>query len=119
MSVAVVLEHRDRTLTVANKRLDSLVVFACAVARERKIDARLDVVLDRLAGDNEDNRWAWDGFNLERVFAPEDRSFFAGVFAEVAQRVFRRELGNHDVQGWQASLIADTYWISRALADLK
>lgn len=106
----------ERKLWVANKRMDSLVAFACDVALDRELDERMRGVVEQLRLEN-DQGWSWRSFDLEEVFEPQDRRSFAEVFAEVAERVFRRELGNQEIDDWQASLIADAYWISRALRD--
>jgi hypothetical protein len=109
------ISQGDQYLWVSNHRFTTLLAFALEVGSEsaRSEDERRYV--DRL---REFGQQAWPGisFDLNERF-PEiaEKKFWAGIFHDVARRIFLRKIGNHEVAFWQTSAIGDAYVVARML----
>lgn len=105
----------DQHLFVSNTRMGSLVGLGLEVAEQLMTTDEERAATAALRGDDEEGRWTWDDFAIDRVFPDiAVRAFFARVFDELAQRMYRREIGDHTSrQDWQASFIGDACWLAR------
>ena len=101
---------------VSNARLARLVDFGLAVGREAATTASELKWVDKLADWQDNQAWPGISFELAELFPTlDERKFWATCYANVARRIFLRELGRHDVTHWQASTIGYAYLISRLL----
>jgi len=105
----------DQHLFVSNTRMGSLVGLGLEVAEQLMTTDEERAATATLRTDDEEGRWTWDDFAIDRVFPDlAIRAFFARVFDELAQRMYRREIGDHTSrQDWQASFIGDACWLAR------
>src|SRR5918993_4973566 len=110
---SVVLDYKHGCLLyVSNARLSTLVEFALQVAAEQGTGVEWVAKLRQFWGES------FPGINFdlkERFPTLEEQKFWATCFFDVGQRIFLRQLGNHDVQSWQASAITDAHTIAREL----
>jgi hypothetical protein len=106
---------KDQYLWVSNNRLFTLIEFALQVGGEMaRSDAERGCV-EKLRQFYE-QAWPGIGFDLDERFPTvEEKKFWARVFHDVAQRIFLRQLGNHEVTLWQSSAIGDAYVTARML----
>lgn len=112
MSSVVLDYNHDCLLCVANRRLDTLIEFALQVGAERQMGSEFVAKLQRFRDE------AFPGINFdlkERFPTLEEQKFWATCFFDVAQRIFLRQLGNQDVDTWQAGAITDAHTIAREL----
>ena len=106
----------EQYLNVANRRLRSLVVFALQVGVDLARTDEERGYVTKLETWNEYEHWPGCDFDLDERFPTlSEKKFWAGCFYTVARRIFRRELGNHDIQTWQHSAIGDAYVTARML----
>lgn len=105
----------DQHLFVSSTRMGSLIGFGLEVAEQLMTTDEERAATATLRSDDEEGRWTWDDFAIDRVFPDlAVRAFFARVFDELAQRMYRREIGDHTSrQDWQASFIGDACWLAR------
>ncbi len=117
--MAVQMSSGDQHLFVSSTRMGSLVGLGLEVAEQLMATDEERAATAALRSDDEMGRWTWDDFAIERVFPDlAVRAFFARVFEELAQRMYRREIGDHTSrQDWQASFIGDAYWLARMCRD--
>lgn len=102
---------------VSNKALAALVDFAIGVGREAAQSHEERAWVAGLA-DWQDKSWPGIQFELDKIFpTTQEKKFWAACFANVARRVFLRELGNQECTGWQARMIGDAYITSRLLTN--
>ena len=105
----------DQFVWVSNGRFSTLIAFAIQVGGDaaRSDDQRCYV--DRLQ-QFEERAWPGIGFDLAKHF-PEvaEKKWWAGVFHDVARRIFLRRVGNHETTCWQSSAIGDAYIVARIL----
>jgi hypothetical protein len=105
----------DQRLRLSNLRMCSHVTFAIEVARDvaRTDDER--AMTERFAA-WEEVGCPHEDLDLELRFPSlAEKRFWARIFADVAQRIFLREIGNQDVTSWQAGAIGDAYVTARFL----
>jgi len=86
---------KDQFLWVSNQRLGTLIAFALQVGGE-------------LAHSDAERGWV----NKLRTFENEA---WPGIVFELDERIFIRQLGNHEVTFWQSSAIGDAYVTARML----
>ncbi len=117
--MAVRVSRGDQYLFVSNARMGSLVGLGLEVAEQLMETAEERAATAALRTADEEGRWTWDDFAIERVFPDlAVRAFFARVFEELAQRMYLREIGDHTSrQDWQASFIGDACWLARMCRD--
>lgn len=106
----------EQYLWVANQRLSSLITFVLEVANDTAAtDAEREYVA-KLKHWDKTGHWPGCGFDLhERFPSVGEKQFWSRCFFDVARRVFRREIGNQEVQFWQCSAIGDAYVTARML----
>lgn len=113
------ISYKSESLWVSNARFSTLIDFALEIASSAANSADETSFVRKLRDDKE-NGFLFPGcsFDLDERF-PEiaAKKFWAGVFFEVAQRIFQRRLGNQDIDTWQASAIADAHRVGRMLED--
>jgi hypothetical protein len=103
----------EQFLWVSNQRLSTLIDFALEVAAQRPGGVPYAASLRRF---HEEQSFPGIGFDLgERFPTIDEQKFWAGVFHDVARRIYLRQLGNHDVSFWQSSAIGDAYVVARML----
>ena len=106
----------EQYLWVSNRRLSSLIAFALEVAAtDATTDAEKEYV-NKLKDWDEKEHWPGCGFDLhERFPTVDEKKFWSRCFFNVARRIFRREIGNQDIQFWQCGAMGDAYITARLL----
>jgi len=106
----------EQYIFVSNMRFATLRSFALEVAEATsRSEEERDWVQELRRW--EDEEW-FNGTDFdmdERFPTVEEKKFWAAVFFDVADAVFRRELGNQTITTWQASAIGDAWIIARML----
>lgn len=110
---SVVLDYNHNCLLyVANRRLDTLIEFALQVGAERGIGSEFIARLRQF----QDEAFPGINFDLKGRFPTlDEQKFWATCFFDVGQRIFLRQLGNQDIDSWQAGAITDAHTIAREL----
>jgi hypothetical protein len=113
--MASALSYRDQFFYVSNRRFNSLMEFATEVAdrtaatpQERDFISALKKKLPEF----------FPGYNfaIEAEFPSRDeRKFWARVFFDLSYLIFTRQIGNQDVEFWQASACGDAYLLGRMI----
>ncbi len=105
----------EQSLWVSSARLSALVSFALDVGTARASTADRKAAIASLR-QFESSMWPGIDFDLEARFATtEEKKFWAGVFFDVARRIFLRQIGDHDSTSWQSGAIGDAYIVARIL----
>lgn len=106
----------EQFLFVSNYRLSSLIEFALDVGTKAAATEYERECVEQLRQFSE-QAWLGINFDLNRRFQTiDEKRFWAGVFRDVARRIFLRQLGNnHVISFWQSSAIGDSYIIARML----
>lgn len=105
----------EQFLWVSNRRLSTLVSFACDVGRELATAEPETAFVSRLQ-EFSDTSYPGIDFDIDEVFASlPEKKWWAGFFHRVAHRIYRDRLGNQDDQTWQPSAIGDAYVVARML----
>lgn len=106
----------EQYLWIANRRLGSLITFVLQVASDAATtEQELEYVAKLKLWDEKDH-WPGCGFDLQERFPTVDeKKFWSRCFFDVARRIFRREIGNQDIQFWQCGVIGDAYVTARML----
>jgi hypothetical protein len=113
------ITYRGQSIWVSNQRLGTLVAFAVEVGSDIA-HAQEEIVFVQRQREEESTGLLFPGcsFDLnERFPTVAAKTFWAGVFYEIAQRIFLRRLGNHDIETWQASAICDAQSVGRMLTE--
>lgn len=106
----------EQHLWVANRRLSSLIAFVLEVAVDAATTEHEKKFVAKLKHWNEKEHWPGCGFDLhERFPTVDEKKFWSRCFCKVARRIFRREIGNQDIQFWQCGVIGDAYITARML----
>jgi len=105
----------DQCFWVSSSQLMTLVEFGIAIGRETATNSSERQWVDKL-DQWHDGMWPGIGMDLaERFPTLAEQKFWAACFANVARRIFLRELGNQKVVCWQARTIGHAHLISRLL----
>ena len=109
----------EQYLWVANRRLSSLITFALEVAVDAaSIDEERMYVAKLKDWDEKEHRPGC-GFDLQKRFPTVDeKKFWSRCFFNVARSIFRREIGNQEIQFWQCAAIGDAYITARMLTNV-
>jgi hypothetical protein len=106
----------EQYLWVANQRLSSLVKFVLEVAADDATTDHEKQYVAKLKKWDEEEHSPGCGFDLhERFPTVDEKKFWSRCFFNVARRIFRREIGNQDLQFWQCGAIGDAYVTGRML----
>lgn len=106
----------EQYLWVANRRLGALVTFALQVGAELASTDEERSFVAKLQSWNETEHWPGCGFDLnERFPALSEKKFWAKCFFDVARQIFRRQIGNQEIEFWQSGTIGDAYVTARML----
>ena len=102
---------------VANRRLSTLIAFALEVGQQKAATREETELVARLRRKRKPKSlFPGCGFDLnERFPTLASKKFWASVFYDVARKIFLRQLGNQEIDFWQASAIGDAYLIARML----
>lgn len=106
----------EQYLSVANRRLSSLITFVLEVAADAAATEQEKGYVAKLKHWDEKEQWPGCGFALhERFPTVDEKKFWSRCFFNVARSIFRREIGNQDSQFWQCAAIGDAYVTARML----
>jgi hypothetical protein len=106
----------EQYLWVANWRLSSLIAFVLEVASDAATTEHEKEYVAKLKNWDEKEHWPGCGFDLhERFPTVDEKKFWSSCFFNMARRIFRREIGNQDIQFWQCGAIGDAYVTARML----
>jgi hypothetical protein len=113
------ISYKDERFWVSNQRLSTLIDFALEVGGRTGLASAEKASVERLRKEDESGQlFPGCSFDLDERFPTvEEKIFWARVFSEVAQDIFLRRLGNHEIDTWQASAICDAKLIARMLED--
>ena len=112
------LKYKDYIFFVANMRFSSLIGLALDVGQTMASNAEEESFCIDLAYKNENKFFNGYSFSIEKEFPQiAQQKFWAKVFHELAQRVFLRQIGNQEIEYWQASFIGDCHLIVRLLLE--
>jgi hypothetical protein len=106
---------KDQFIWVSNGRLFALLDFAIEVGESLARDGDEREIVARL---RRFSTGAYPGITFDlgdRFPTVDERKWWARVFNLVAHRIYLRQLGNQDSQGWQPSAIGDAYVVARML----
>jgi len=111
------ITYKSQSLWISNQRLRSLVSFALEVGDETANGPEETGLVERLRHEDESGLlFPGCSFDLEQRFpSVRAKRFWVSVFYEIAQRIFLRRLGNHEIDTWQASAICDAQSVGRML----
>jgi hypothetical protein len=109
--------YKDQRLWVSNQRFSTLIAFALEVGSQlAKSAPEMESVKQFQLAQDRGERFIGCDFDLaEKFSAGEAKQFWLRVFDEVAMRIFKRQIGNHEVESWQPRAICDAVTISRML----
>ena len=106
----------EQYLWVSNRRLGSLVSFALEVAADDATTDDEKSYVAKLKNWDDKEHYPGCGFDLhERFPTVGEKKFWSRCFFNVARRIFRREIGNQDIEFWQSGAIGDAYVAARML----
>jgi hypothetical protein len=101
------ISYRDRDVWLSNQSFHKLIHLALEMANQLSSSEVELREVARLA-EMRDSGQLWTGrvlFVEDDFPGLEERKFWAKVFREVAQSIFLREVGEYDVESWQAEMI--------------
>ena len=108
--------YKEQYFWVANRRLSTLIAFALEVGQKRAAPPEETEFVACLRREDEELLFPGCSFDLaERFPTLASKKFSARIFFDVARRIFLRQLGNQEIDTWQASAIGDAYLIARML----
>jgi hypothetical protein len=108
--------YKDQYFWVANSRLSTLIEFALEVGQNLASTPQEAELVARLRRDEDEDLFPGCSFDLgERFPTLPSKMFWARVFREVAHQIFLRQLGNEEIDSWQASTIGDACLIDHML----
>lgn len=103
-------------LHVQNREARGLIEFAIETAQSYEEAASNAEEIRRIADWYGGQFWDGMGIDVAELF-PDivARRFWCRVFFDLARRVFRREMGNRDVNFWQTKYICNAIIVGRML----
>ncbi len=115
-SLASDISYKEQYFWVANRRLSTLIAFALEVGQQKAATREETELVACLRKEEHETLFPGCSFDLsERFPTLASKKFWARIFYDVARRIFLRQLGNQEIDCWQASAIGDAYLIARML----
>lgn len=109
------IAYQDQFFYVSNSSFGALIEFGLEVAQK---SSETETERDYVSNLRERTNTFYPGYDLviEREFPSRDeRKFWARVFFDLSHSIFCREVGKHDVNFWQSSMIGDAYLLGRII----
>ncbi len=106
----------DREIFVSNQRFSTLIEFGLEVADTVASSEQDRSFVQRLKAEAE-NFYRGIDLDLEELFSGKDEfGFWSRVYAELAVRIERKEIGNPEIDDWRPSATAEALALSKMLA---
>ncbi|HYX33230.1 MAG TPA: hypothetical protein VE954_08950 [Oligoflexus sp.] len=107
---------KNNVVLVSNKSFYNLLDWAVSIAKEIE-HSRSEEFIKAF---EEKNRHKWTpctSLDIQEEFTADEADFWSLVFKEIAEKVFRRELGNTSDLTWQSGFIHAAWKIHEMLHD--
>ncbi|MCY1243682.1 hypothetical protein J2W27_002653 [Variovorax boronicumulans] len=106
----------DQEIFVSNRRFSTLVEFGLEVADSVASSERDLTFVQKLKAEAQSFYRGID-LDLEKLFLAKDEfRFWSMVYAELAVRIERKEIGNPEGEDWRPSATAEALALSKMLA---